>query len=242
MPQNVKTVERTPAYKRIAAGIRVRIERGELVPGDLIESERDLSGTHGVSLMTARQALMELEREGMVHRRRGSGTFVSPPKIHFNRLTSFSEQMGSRGFTPHSKVLSAQIVENNEAISAKLSLPDGSPLVRIQRLRLGNAEPFAVETVYLDSTRFSALLDEDIDRRSLFQILADKFGVEISYADEEVDATPADSRTAALLQVPVRAPILRISQILYSKEAQPTSYSMALYRSDRYSVSLRRFR
>lgn len=96
--------------------------------------------------------------------------------------------------------------------------------------------------VYLDSTRFPALLDEGMDRRSLFQTLTDRFGIEISYADEEVDATQADSRTAAALQVPVRTPILRISQLLYSKEAQPVSYSMALYRSDRYSVSLRRFR
>jgi GntR family transcriptional regulator len=238
----VKTVDRTPAYKRIAAGIRERIERGELVPGDLIESERDLGRTHGVSLMTARHALMELEREGAVHRRRGSGTFVSPPRIHFNRLVSFSEQMSSRGFTPRSKVLSAQIVEHNDAIAAKLSLSEGTPLVRIQRLRLGNGEPFAVETVYLDSTRFSGLLDEGMDRRSLFQTLADKFGIEISYADEEVDATQADSRVAALLLVSLRAPILRISQLLYSKDAQPTCYSMALYRSDRYSVSLRRFR
>ncbi len=241
MPQT-KTAERVPAYKRIAAGIRERIERGELVPGDLIESERDLGKVQQVSLMTARQALMELEREGLVHRRRGSGTFVSPPKIHFNRLISFSEQMSSRGFTTGSKVLSAQIVENNEAITAKLSLSEGTPLIRIQRLRLGNMEPFAVETVYLDSTRFGVLLDEGLDRRSLFQTLADKFGVEISYADEEVDATQADNRTAALLLIPIRTPILRISQMLYSKEAQPISYSMALYRSDRYSVSLRRFR
>src|SRR5437870_12912692 len=87
----------TPAYKRIRSAILKRIERGHLKPGDVVDSERELAKIHHVSLMTARHALAVLEREGMVERRRGSGTFVAPPKIHFNKLVSFTEQMASRG-------------------------------------------------------------------------------------------------------------------------------------------------
>jgi len=112
----------TPAYKRIQSAILKRIERGHLKPGDVVDSERELAKIHHVSLMTARHALAVLEREGMVERRRGSGTFVAPPKIHFNKLVSFTEQMASRGLVARSKVLSFGIVNNQQEAAARLAL------------------------------------------------------------------------------------------------------------------------
>src|SRR5579871_6800551 len=88
-----------PAYQRIQGSIRKRIDGGHLRPGDPVPSERELAKLHDVSLMTARHALAHLEREGVVERRRGIGTFVSSPKIHFNRLMSYTEQMATRRMT-----------------------------------------------------------------------------------------------------------------------------------------------
>src|SRR5882672_1990727 len=88
-----------PAYQRIQSAIRKRIDSGQLQPGDAVASERDLAKIHQVSLMTARHALASLEREGVVERRRGIGTFVAAPKIHFNKLMSYTEQMASRSLT-----------------------------------------------------------------------------------------------------------------------------------------------
>jgi len=85
-----------PAYQRIQGSLRKRIEAGDLRTGDAVPSERDLAKIHQVSLMTARHALASLEREGVVERRRGIGTFVSTPKIHFNKLMSYTEQIASR--------------------------------------------------------------------------------------------------------------------------------------------------
>jgi len=98
----------TPVYKQIQSGIRKRIQTSELKPGDAVASERELARTYGVSLMTARHALAGLEREGLVERRQGAGTFVASPKIHFNKLMSYSEQMFSRGLPPRSRMLSAR--------------------------------------------------------------------------------------------------------------------------------------
>src|SRR6516225_6168431 len=95
-----------PAYQRIQLTIRKRIDAGQLRPGDAVSSERDLAKLHQVSLMTARHALATLEREGLVERRRGIGTFVAAPKIHFNRLMSYTEQMSARSLTAGSKALS----------------------------------------------------------------------------------------------------------------------------------------
>src|SRR5258707_14076531 len=92
-----------PAYQRIQGVIPKRIDAGHLRPGDVVASERALAKIHEVSLMTARHALASLEREGIVERRRGIGTFVAAPKIHFNKLMSYTEQMASRSLTASTK-------------------------------------------------------------------------------------------------------------------------------------------
>src|SRR5713226_3218564 len=138
-----------PAYKKILATILKRIDNGQLKPGDAVDSERELARIHQVSLMTARHALTALEREGMVQRRRGAGTFVAPPKIHFNKLTSFTEQMASRSLTACSKVLSFGVVDNEQEVAARLALAANTRLLKLERLRLAADEPFAVETCYL---------------------------------------------------------------------------------------------
>src|SRR5271168_3713287 len=138
-----------PTYKRIQNVIRKRIEGGQLKPGDAVASERELAKLHKVSLMTARHALADLAREGMVERRHGSGTFVAPPKIHFNKLMSYTEQMASRGLAANSRIISSSVVDNEHEIAARLSLPASSHLFTLVRVRQAADEPFALETCYL---------------------------------------------------------------------------------------------
>src|ERR1700693_3667589 len=140
-----------PAYQRIQSSIRKRIDAGQLRPGDAVASERDLAKLHQVSLMTARHALASLEREGIVERRRGIGTFVAAPKIHFNKLMSYTEQMSGRSLTAASKVLFAKVLDNENEAPARLSLPPTSQILKIERLRHASGEPFALETCYLSA-------------------------------------------------------------------------------------------
>jgi len=231
-----------PAYQRIQGTIVKRLESGLLKAGDLVDSERELARIHRVSLMTARHALTALEREGLVVRRRGAGTFVAPPKIHFNKLMSYTEEMSRRGLAVSSKLFSRGIIENEQEIAARLSLPSTSRLIKIERLRLGGGEPFAIETCYLSADEFGDLTRARLDRASLFSILEHDYGLQIAHADEEIDATTADAHTARLLAIPVGAAVLRIRQQIYSAQAKPTLYVLGLYRSDRHTLFIRRFR
>jgi GntR family transcriptional regulator len=238
----VKSRTSIPAYQRIQGKLREMIDAGNLRPGDAVPSERDLAKIHDVSLMTARHALASLEQEGLVERRRGVGTFVAAPKIHFNKLTSYTEQMGSRSLTVGSKLLFAKIIDDAQDVNARLALSPKSKVIKLERLRHAAGEPFALETCYLSAAHFPGLLTAPLQRESLFHILERDFHVELGYADEEVDATAADSRTAELLAVPKREALLRIRQIIYSTKGAAIMCVLGLYRSNRHNLVIRRFR
>ena len=192
--------------------------------------------------MTARHALAGLEREGLVERRRAAGTFVAPPRIHFNKLMSYTEQMTSRGLTPHSKILVAKIIEHENEIAARLSLPSASQLVKIERVRHTADEPFAVETCYLPADEFPGIVDGPLERGSLFAAIERDYNVQLSYADEEVDASSADARIAQFLKVARGSPVMRIRQVIYSAKGKAVAYVIGFYRSERHSLFIRRFR
>lgn len=231
-----------PAYKRIQNTIRHSIECSELRVGDVVPSEREVARLYKVSLMTARQALAGLEREGLVERRRGAGTFVSPPKIHFNKLTSYTEHMSSWGLVPRTKVLTAKVVENEPEVAARLGLPANSPLIKIERLRLTGHEPFALEIGYVSAPEFPGLEHLPLHRVSLFSTLQQEYGLELAYADEEVDATAAVGSLAESLKISPGHPALRIRQVMYSTKGKPAIYGVGYYRSERHQLFIRRFR
>lgn len=231
-----------PAYRRIQNEILERLQAGRLKPGDIVDSERELARIHGVSLMTARHALAGLEREGKVVRRRGAGTFVAPPKIHFNKLMSYTEQMSGRGLNVSSRLLSLELTDAEPEIAARLALPASSRLIQLQRLRLGGDEPFAIETCYLSADEYGSLIHARLDRVSLFSILEQDYGLQIGHADEEVDATTADAHSARLLRILPDSALLRIRQEIFSTQGKVAIYVLGLYRSDRHTVLIRRFR
>jgi GntR family transcriptional regulator len=231
-----------PAYQKIQRAIRLRIESRHLKPGDAVSSERELAKLHGVSLMTARHALAGLEREGIVERRPGASTFVAPPRIHFNKLMSYTEQMASRGLPPSSKVIATKIVEDEPEIAARLGLAATSRMVKMERVRNTGDEPFALETCYLPADDFGGLSTNPLTRGSLFTTLENDYDCQLAYADEEVDATVAEGRVAHLLNLKPGVPLLRMRQVIYSTKTRPVIYVVGFYRSERHSLFIRRLR
>jgi GntR family transcriptional regulator len=178
----------------------------------------------------------------MVVRKRGAGTFVAPPKIHFNKLMSYTEQMAARGLGVSSKLLCLTVIDTEQEVAARLALPAKSRLLKVERLRMGGEEAFAIETCYLSADEFKDVTRARLDRVSLFSILEHDYGLQIAHADEEIDATTADTHTARLLGIPPGSPVLRIRQEIYSTVGKPAIYVLGLYRSDRHTLLIRRFR
>jgi GntR family transcriptional regulator len=150
--------------------------------------------------------------------------------------------MASRGLSVHSKVLSFSIVDSEQDAAARLAVNGDARLLKLERLRLGGEEPFALETCYLNADDFPGLERDSLETGSLFSILKYNYGVDLSYADEEIDATNSSPDTARLLKLPHGLPLLRIRQVIYSTRARPTVYVLGFYRSDRHRVLIRRYR
>lgn len=231
-----------PAYRRIQETIRHKIVTGQLKPGSIVPSERELARIHCVSLMTARHALTELARNGIVERRHGAGTFVAPPRVQFNKLLGYTEQMASLGLAAQSRIVASTVVTHESEIAARLGLAPTAPIVRLERLRLAETEPVALEVGYWSQDEFPDLLRNTVQDMSLFSALERDCGVALVYADEEIDVTDADPRMAALLRIGKNTPLLRIRQLIFSTTGKATVYVTGFYRSGRHTLRIRRFR
>ena len=231
-----------PIYRQIQNAIRRRIDSGQLKPGNPVPSERELARLHKVSLMTARHALSELARDGIVERRHGVGTFVAPPRVQFNKLLSYTEQMASLGLTANSRVITCGIVTREHEIAARLGMAPTARLGKVERVRLAGDEPVALETCYWSADEFPNLVNAPLERVSLFGVMEREFGVGLAYSDEEIDATDADLRLADILAITRGSPLLRMRQLIFSTKSRATVYVVGFYRSGRHTLRVRRFR
>ncbi len=226
-----------PRYFQLKEIMRERIVSGDWKPGDLIPSERELSETYGISRMTVRQAITELVNEGSLYREQGKGTFVSQRKVtqQLIRLTGFTEDIRARGQRPGTKLLSAQMVPVDEAAAERLRIKVGVMLIRLQRLRLADGEPLAIEVSQLSFKGCERLLEEDLENNSLYWLLETKYSVPPMEAEQELEAGLAGSEEAQLLKIAVGSPVLFTRRTTYTERNQPFEYARAVYRGNKYT-------
>jgi GntR family transcriptional regulator len=227
-----------PKYSRLKEDLLALIRR--LPAGSAIQTERELCALYGVSRTTVRQALQELVHEGHLYRRQGRGTFVAPPKlVQTIQLHGHSEEMEAAGLTPGSRLLSADHVPAPPEVAAFFGLAAGGVVHRIERLRLVDDQPIALQTVYLDHERFGevgGLLAESV---SLYRLLRERFGAEIAGGEEAVEAASADEATAKLLDIEPGSALLVLHRRSWQSDGRPVEWSASLYRGDRYRIAVR---
>lgn len=227
-------------HVEIRRALEARIE--ELSPGDLLPQERDLAHEFDASRATVRQALRSLIGDGLVYSVRGRGTFVADRAVSIGqRLSSFSEDMRSRGLEPSARLLEATEIAPSPSIQRALNLRQSEETFRIKRLRLANRQPMCIETVYLPTRVFPRLLESDLDG-SLYETMAAGHHATVYVADQKVTAILLDSTEARLLAVEPPASALLIQRVGRDRDGVPIEYAESRYRGDRYDVRLSRTR
>ena len=231
-----------PLYHQLKEIFEDRIASGEWAPGELIPNELDMCQQYGVSRGPVRQALDRLVQEGKVSRKQGKGTLVLPPKIESELagFYSFTTLIEQKGLQPSARTLSFERLAASSSPAHHLELPPGAPVYKIRRLRLANAEPLILETLYVPEAVCPGLGREDLAATPLYTLMSGHYGVRLLRARQFFEPAIADPYEAEILGIQPGAPVLFLQNMTYSQGNRPVVLSRAIMRGDRvrYLVEL----
>jgi GntR family transcriptional regulator len=206
-----------------------------LPPGSPIPTERSLAAQFDVSRTTVRQALADLTVEGRLLRVQGKGTFAAEPKVAQRlQLSSYTEDMRAQGREPSSKLIDIVEIPAEGELTTLLGVRSGAKVLRMQRLRLADNEPMAIETTHLPLGRFRGLRKYLAPGGSLYQVLRERFDVEMGHAEETIETALAGPHEAELLGADVGMPMLLLSRHSFDTAERPVEWVRSVYRGDRY--------
>lgn len=231
----------TPIYLQIVEGFRSLVREGTLPPGTALPAERLLCDCYGISRMTLRQAYETLEREGLIECHRGRGTFVSLSRIEKQQqeMRSFTEEMRARKARPASRLVSFRVTRPEAEGREFFGLGEGETVYEIQRVRLRDDIPLALETVQVPSALCPGLDRFDLERQSLYQILEEEFGLELAGCLEEMSAVRPTRVQKQFLSLPPSVVILLVRRKTYTAGGQPAELTTTAYRGDLYTGIVR---
>jgi GntR family transcriptional regulator len=231
-----------PAHTRIEHWLTQVIGRGELVPGDKLPPEDQLSALLGVSRMTLRQALASLSVVGTIVRKPGrlGGTFVAEPRIEcdLTGLAGFTEQMRRANLRAGARIVSALTLPATRSVAAGLSVAPGASVHEIVRVRTANREPLALERAYFPAASFPDLLDQRLTG-SIYRLLARHYGQSPHTAVETLEPVAAGATEATLLHIDAGTPVMLIERTAFTSAGLAVEFARDLFRSDRVRISLR---
>ncbi|MBV7504160.1 GntR family transcriptional regulator [Bacillus sp. sid0103] len=234
MSRMISDDEAVPFYKQLKNQILEEIKSGKLKHGDKLPSERELAEQFQISRMTARHTLSILEREGVVERRVGAGTFINNKKIEMDFVTfnSFTKNMLSKGLIPSTQILSIRKMEANANLAQKLKLAVGEGMIVIRRLRLVDETPISIEESFLPEKLCPGLDKMITDNDSLYEILEREYGIVLVMAKEYMQVTVSDEGESKLLKIRLESPCILQESVAFDKKEKEIEFSTSLTRSD----------
>jgi GntR family transcriptional regulator len=237
---------RLPLYAQVEDVLAARISSGAMPVGTQLPSEEELSREFGVSRTTIRVTIQNLVRQGLVEIRRGRGTFVASPRMvqELTELTGFVEDMQALGRSATARVLSREIVKANAHVAEKLSVPAGTAVVQIRRVRLSDGVPLSFDETYLPEELGRRVMTDDLANEPIFTLLEERYDTPLIEAEYVLEATKADATMAKALEIAAGSPIFLIERTSYTSGHRPVDYERLHYRGDsiRFKTRLTRRR
>jgi GntR family transcriptional regulator len=219
--------------------LRALLSSDELGSDGRLPTERELAGMYGVSRTTVRQVLDGLEHAGLIRRRRGrtGGTFATRGRvdIDFGYLAGIPSYLRAHGFRAGAHVVSARMIPADSVTAEALRIPAGALVHDVIRVRLADEVRISLEHARFPVALFPDLLSERLDD-SIYELMAQRYGLSAVKAVERLVAVLADADQAALLGIEVGDPLMAIERVAYDGADQPLEYSTDLFRGDRTRV------
>lgn len=229
-----------PLYAQLRDALRADILSGRLRVHDKLPSEHDLVQAHGVSRITVRQALADLQREGLITRLQGKGAFVSAPHTTqpLQRLEGLREALSAQGQAVHSQRLTMKRLKASPDVCHGLQLPPGSEVYQMRTLRYVERLPVSLNESHFPLPLGERMVRLDLSGRDVIEVLERELGVQVSQASLEISAVSMPKAAAKWLQVHVQEPALKVHRTLLGAEGTPLQLETAIHRADRFSYRL----
>lgn len=226
-----------PLWYQVEQAIRAIVKSGEWPTGSQIPAEDRLGAMLGVSRITLRHALRNLEEQGLLRREHGRGTFVRSATLvaGTRELTSFTQEMGNLGLVVGSRILDFRMDAADAAAAGALEIEEGDPVVRIRRLRLGNDAPIGIQTAQLPAARVPDFLEPGPPEGSLYETLSRRYGINPVEAREIYRVASVGADDSALLDLPAGSPAFVVERIT-TDERGPFEFTVSIMRGDRYEI------
>jgi len=230
---------RVPRYSRIAEALRERIRTGELAAGARLDNQRQLARSFGVTLMTLRQALELLEREHLITRRHGLGTFVAAPSIDYDilQLRRFAGDLSAKGEHVATRLLSTRFAAPDRRVAEALRLSGRPRVLVLERLRLVDAHPMSLQRSFLPPPLGDEVIRADLALTPLHQVLEFKLGLVITRASETVSAVRLGRREARDLGCRAGEPAFESERVSYDAGGAPVVFDRVFIPGDRFRIT-----
>jgi len=228
-----------PRYHQIAQTLRERIAASGQGPGERLDNQRSLAREFGVTLMTLRQALDLLERDGLIARRHGLGTFVARPAIDYDilQLRALAGDLSALGEDVATRFIRSQFVAADRQVAESLRLPERAAVFVLERLRLVDGEPVSFQTSYLPAALGEEISKADLAVTPLRQVLTHKLGIEITAARETVSAVPLPRCAARELGCRPGVAAFRSDRVSVGPDGIPVVYDRVFIPGDRFRIT-----
>ena len=226
---------RVPKYWTVKQSLLDLVVAG--APGSALPTERELAERFATSRTTVRQALAELVTEGRLDRTQGSGTYIAEPLlVEVQQLTSFSDDLGPDRVA--NRILDVHTEPADAQTSAQLELEPGQPVYVVERVRLVDGVPLALERAWL-AGELPGLADELAARGSLYATLREVYRRGVDRVQDSVQSRLADPREAELLAVETGHPLLLVHRLSHTVDDRPVEWTRSVYRGDRFTFVAR---
>ena len=227
-----------PLYSQLVGIIKQNISSGKLGVGDLLPSESELCRAMGISRNTVRQAIGELEEEGLVVRKRGKGTFVADPNARGKYVRySFTTEISSAGKIPSSTMVDFGIVVPPAEVSRKMQLEEGTMVYCFTRVRNVDGEPLILETSYYPQYIYPNLTRELVQTHSIYSLLY-HVGITPAAAEDTYEAVVLDEVRANFLHVPQGSCAFYHQRRTSTEDGRIYEYTCSYIRADRVTLDV----
>lgn len=227
---------RIPYYYQLAEILKEIIQqRSETNETEALPSENDLTANYQVSRATVRRALGLLEREGLIYRAKGKGTFIARHHIKYplTRMIATTEDILRRGWAPRITVLSVEEMDTHPPITEALGIAPSDRIYKLCRLWLADGEPVSLQWTYLPVKICPGLIHLDLTQ-SLTQQMEEKFGILFWSAHERLRAKLPAEYEARQLQISAETPVIYMERTTFTPEGHTVEFLQSVWRCDKY--------